>query len=200
MKLTGEYEFTENGVIIEGQVHDTKIAEVRQQMRGVQQIEMYCGELRRAVGDMYKVPSPNLFQRWKNSGLLKAKAISDAINVHGGIRENTYVWNDLALGGIQYVRGAGMSLISPTRIEYSDGYHYYVKTKLAFNVGWIYALTKTDGTFRVELKGLVNRHILTMLLGRATSFAKFIDGPIAKIAADSANLTIQRVNPWGEEV
>jgi hypothetical protein len=50
----------------------------------------------------------------------------------------------------------------------------YMQVKMA-NVGWVFDAVQPDGSFNVQLYGLVNRHILSVVLGKATIYAKILD-------------------------
>ncbi len=159
---------------------------------------MYCGQDKKNYGLLYKVPSVALYQTWKNKGVLKPEDLKKTLGLSDQFNHvGSPVINTLKAAGILYERGTGTNIMLPQRVDmYNDRYRMSSKRKMGFNVPWIYALTKNDGTFKVHLKGLANRHILTMLLGRATVFAKFLDGPVAEAAKDQSNLSISQESNW----
>lgn len=184
MKLTGEYEFTEDGVRIVGKIHDTKIAMLREALRTKPYISMYAGDHIGNLGEIYKVIHPNAINAWKQAGILKAEDIKEALKLKVHITPGTNAIEDLENGGIR-LSHRWAALMSTKRVGYyvNEGTWHRRATHQVnmFNVGWVYAYPQSDGSFDVTLKGLVNRHILTMMLQRATSFSRFLDGPMLKV-------------------
>ncbi len=190
MKLTGEYEFTNDGVRIIGQVHNTKIPLVREAINERMMIEMYQGDAPGMNGDQYWVPNPLIYDSLKVNGAIKGEELAKVLNLPKDYNVKASSCSvDLMMAGVLYSR-AGTAIMKQVPLSYNVLGSAYQRKRVkrpVFNVPWIYRVAD-DGTFDVTLKGMVNRHILTMLLGRATTFAKFLDGPVAEAVKDSKAL------------
>lgn len=184
MKLTGEYEFTDDGVRIVGTVHDSKIADLRQALRTKPHVDMYLGDHLGVFGDAYKVIHPNAINAWKHAGIISPDAIKEALSLKCVIPAGSNATEDLQNAGIYLARGWTQLMSTRLVAYYADagGWNRRCTRRVnMFNVGWVYSHTQSDGSFDVTLKGLCNRHILTMLIQRATAFSKFLDGPMVKV-------------------
>ena len=184
MKLTGEYEFVDDGVRIVGKIHDTKIADLRQALRTKPHVDMYLGEHIGEYGLSYKVIHPNAINAWKQAGVFSPADIQSALRLKSVVTGSTNATEDMQNAGVYLARGWGQ-LMCTRRVRFFTNAGSWNRAGThavnMFNVGWVYSNTQSDGSFDVTLKGLCNRHIMTMLLQRATIFSHFLDGPMVKL-------------------
>jgi len=184
MKLTGEYEFVDDGVRIQGKIHNTKIADLREALRTKPHVEMYMGDHIGVFGPAYKVIHPNAINAWKQAGIITADDVKEALKLKIVITPWTNAVEDLQNAGVYIARG-WCQLMTTRRVGYyvnaSSWNRRATRQVNMFNVGWVYSETQSDGSFDVTLKGLCNRHIITMLIARATTFSHFLDGPMLKV-------------------
>lgn len=194
MKLTGEYSITDNGVVIEGRILDTHIAELRERFaedRSVYQswvAKVFAGDLNLVTGIEGKT-FDSLGSRWfnkaHNNGFINFKKITEDLGFKPSSMEVPNEFMRMGLG----VEPGTSTLFYERKLRWrQDGGVRNCTCKIV-NCGWVFDKTQADGSFKVELFGLVNRHILSVILGKATTYAKLLDHKaVLKATENKANL------------
>lgn len=180
MKLTGEYSITGNGVVIEGRILNTHIAELRQRFTEDANVraswvgKVYAGDLN-LMGTAPKQMFDTLDSRWftqaHHAGYLNFKDIVKDLGFKPSVMD---VPNEFTRMGIGAETGNGF-LFYEQKLRWRENGRVKTQSCKVVNCGWVFDVTQADGSFKVELFGLVNRHILSVILGKATTYAKLLD-------------------------
>jgi hypothetical protein len=195
MKLTGEYQVTDNGVIIEGRILDTHIAELRQRFSEDRNVyaawvgQSYFGDvsfMQQAQRATFDTLGSRWFETQHNKGTINFRKITEDL----GFKSTPMgVGNEFMRMGLGVDAGNGFLFYERKLRWRQDGRVKNAISKVV-NCGWVFGNTQADGSFKVELYGLVNRHILSVILGKATTYAKILDHEIVlKATENKANLT-----------
>lgn len=199
MKLSGTYELNNHGVLITGMVHDTRIPQVRERFKLHGKEWLVDGtlgmSLTDAVAGRYKMPAVT----WIDSMVQKGRFTYDDISKILALKKLPRYTNATVVFQLSNIMVASAyPIISTRNIAYTDegGHRHSLSVKL-MNVGWIFDKVQSDGSFEAQLNGLANRHIMTMVLGAATRYAKFLDSDILwNVVKDNDNLHASRENFW----
>lgn len=184
MKLVGEYELTDDGVKIEGRILNSHIAEIRTLFAPFSETRMYCGEKPtydpNDVPMSYNVPHPqyrayvrrvlpSVITPEKDKRFIK---MGDSVPTHQEMyySDAQSFTNNL---GVQYGSGEGRSIMD-TKTVFNFSSMKRNKSKLLTNSAWVWN-AKSDGDFKIELYGLINKHMMTVVLANATKLARYID-------------------------
>ena len=68
-------------------------------------------------------------------------------------------------------------------------------SRLLTNSAWVWTASPS-GEFDITLKGMVNRHIMTMILSNATNLAKYIDEVLVRTTEKPELFTAKAVNEY----
>lgn len=205
MKVSGEYYMTDNGVMVEGRVHDTAIPETRRLFNehGPQWLQiMYAGSYGAADfvrdGEPYHMLGSSWFNRMvlmasvRNPWPISTEKINDILGNYA-TPPDVDVTNLMQYSGILlYPSSTSLMRISNIAAYTSTG---AIRRKSAnlLNVGWIFDKVQSDGSFKVELLGLVNRHIMTMMMTALTRYVKLLDSEcVLNLIKDPDNLRYRR--------
>lgn len=190
MKLTGEYQLTDHGVVIEGRIHNTHIAELREKFLAAPEARSFVGEvypgdpelIRMAGLEPSSVVRKTLTSRWfyRVGSFSKDKLVKDL-----GFKPSSLDWsNEFLRMGLQIDNGVS-HLFANRRMRWRQNGRMKITTSKTVNCGWIFDVVQADGSFKVELYGLVNRHIMSVILGKATMYAKLLDHDDVQRAAEN---------------
>jgi len=194
MKLEGEYELTEHGVTIEGKLNNSHVHDVKQLFTVFGNIScFYGGQLRRPDDNaqyprtgMYSIPGvkyrpylainfPELINpdvESKYISLRNAPITGDKVDAY---RDANIFANNM---GLIWGVDEGQCVMDQ-RVFYSLYNMKRGARRLLTNSAWIWDVPK-DGHFKVQLHGLVNKHMMTVLLENATRLARYIDEVLVK--------------------
>jgi hypothetical protein len=177
MKLIGEYQLHDNGVTIEGRINDSHIHEVRQLFSGFGTVHMYKGDVDQ-TGMVYHVPHPmyrpyimrhipEICTPEREMGFVDLAPLQHRDVYYG---DASVFANNM---GIIYREGDGRSVMDNRRI------HQYrsrlrPRMRLLTNSAWVWNANER-GEFKIDIYGLANRHMMTVLIANATKLAKYID-------------------------
>jgi len=184
MKLVGEYELTDDGVKIEGKILNSHIAEIRTLFKPFSETKMYCGEkLSYTPSDIpmsYRVPHPQYraYIRRVLPGVITPEKDKRFIKMGESVPEHQEIYYSDAQSftnnlGVQYGSGEGRSIMD-TKTVFNFSSMKRNKSKLLTNSAWVWN-AKSDGEFKIELFGLINKHMMTVVLSNATKLARYID-------------------------
>ena len=184
MKLVGEYELTDDGVKIEGKILNSHIAEIRTLFKPFLETKMYCGEKPNYTPDdipmSYCVPHPQYraYVRRVLPGVITPEKDKRFIKMGQSIldRQECYYSDAQTFThnlGVQYGSGEGRSIMD-TKTVFNFSSMKRNKSKLLTNSAWVWN-AKSDGDFKIELLGLINKHMMTVVLANATKLARYID-------------------------
>jgi len=192
MKLVGEYELTETGVSIEGQIKGSKIADVRKMLKGFQTFRIFKGDsnLEDSKSTYYQVPHTyyRSYIRKNLPDLLTPETEKDYIKfpkTMAYINQASFnmYYNDFSTiannMGVLYGDCEGKDIMR--QISYID-LHKFASRRIGLctNSAWVWTADES-GNFKIDLNGLVNRHIMTVLLSNATKLAKYIDEVLVRV-------------------
>lgn len=184
MKLVGEYELTDDGVKIEGKILNSHIAEIRTLFAPFNDTKMYCGErpnyTPNDVPMSYRVPHPQYraYVRRVLPGVITPEKDKRFIKMGESILSHQECYYSDAQSftnnlGVQYGSGEGRSIMD-TKTVFNFSSMKRNKSKLLTNSAWVWN-AKSDGDFKIELFGLINKHMMTVVLANATKLARYID-------------------------
>lgn len=196
MKLTGEYSITGNGVVIEGRILNTHIAELRQRFTEDANVraswvgKVYAGDVNMLTGLDNKT-FDSLSSRWFHqaniNGVINFKKIVEDLGFKPSPMNACNEFIRMGLG----VETGISNLFYEHRLRWRQDGHMRSSNSKVANCGWVFDRTQADGSFKVELYGLVNRHILSVILGKATTYAKLLDHEaVLKATENKANLAL----------
>lgn len=188
MKLVGEYELTDEGVEIEGKINGSHIHDVRRLLEPLKTTKMYNGDASE-VGKTYEVPHPE-YRRYIRKYLpnictpdTESKYIELSANV---VTHFGHIYNDACViannMGSMYGLYEGRAAIQErviTRLNKLDTANSRRIVKLA-NSAWVWTADER-GDFKIKIEGLVNRHMMTLILASATKMANYIDNVLVKL-------------------
>lgn len=212
MKLVGEYEITDNGVLIEGQIKDSHIHDVRSLLKPIGEIRLYHGEKPKGYSSGER-PNAYLVPHHGYRGYI-LRHVPDVITPdvdreYVPIRKGLKVDDSFAIYyrdgstfsanmGVIYEDGDGRTIMDE-RVYTSLQSMKRQKSRFMTNSAWVWNVAK-DGSFRVELHGLVNRHIMTVVLENATKLAKYIDNVLVKTLDHPKVFTSEKVIADGRQL
>ena len=197
MKLIGEYEITDNGVLIEGQITDSHIHEVRKLLAPFKTSRIYRGEVENAA-KVYHVPHigyrkyirknfPSLISPATESAFVKlGKSTGSEFPVY--YDDASTFHNNM---GVMYGDGEGRFAMDHRRI-YMFSNLSRQKMRLLTNSAWVWTADER-GNFKIEIEGMINKHIMTVLLSNATTLAKYIDTVLVKLTDHADKFTEQAI-------
>ena len=184
MKLVGEYELTDDGVKIEGKILNSHIAEIRTLFKSFQETKMYCGEKPNYtpsdIPASYCVPHPQYraYVRRVLPGVITPEKDKRFIKMGESVPDHQECYYSDAQSfthnlGVQYGSGEGRSIMD-TKTVFNFSSMKRNRSKLLTNSAWVWN-AKSDGDFKIELYGLINKHMMTVVLANATKLARYID-------------------------
>jgi hypothetical protein len=182
MKLTGEYQTTENGVVIEGRIHDTHIAEVRDAaLKNCPGFVILNSSVDPALAinarqHGLRALGSQWFHAYHSMGKLDGEKVIKALDVPTRYRRCASMQPLIQLASIGVDGMSGIMYQKNLRWRDLDYRAHNARPKI-LNCSWVFSATQDDGSFKVQLYGLVNRHIMTMLISAATKYAKLLDLP-----------------------
>lgn len=194
MKLTGEYQIHDDGVTIEGRIHGSHIAELREKfMADAQRRDVWLSRL--YLGDVSMIPLEHrnktvfsLGSNWFSFMNSKGKIVfEDVMRDLGFQRSRMDVPNEFIRMGLGVDHSSGLGLLYERRLRWRENGKTRTCSAKVVHCGWVFNNTQADGSFKVDLYGLVNRHILSVVLGKATTYAKLLDHESVLKAADDAD-------------
>lgn len=185
VKLTGEYQVVDDGVVVEGKIDGSHIYDLAQLFKVFGTISLYAGQSKDGIAEQYKVPHPGFRSYIMSNGLFSYEDEKDILkginpdtlpyNARPYFREGSVVLNWL---GVQYNHGDGRNIIDQREVIALNGRSRRVK-RLLTNSAWVWGV-KADGTFGVKLRGLANRHMMTMVVGNALKMANHLEAMAVK--------------------
>lgn len=197
MKLVGEYELTDNGVKIVGKINDSHIHEVRQLLKPFKTIRLYRGDVENS-NQVYHVPHqsyrpyimrhvPGIITPEKDAQYVALpKKIGHDLDPYY-LDAQTFAHNM----GIMYGDGEGRNIMDNRHV-----FQYSTKkrtgTRLLTNSAWVWGADER-GNFEIEIFGLVNRHMMTVLLSNATQLAKYIDNVLVRTLDKADEFSAEKI-------
>lgn len=199
LKLVGEYQVTDDGVVIEGQLKDSKIHEVASLLKPFGTITLFAGQGKDGISEKYNVPNPKFRPYILHNGLLKRDDEKEFVKIEGAFsydgnayyRDGSIFYANL---GVQYNHGAGCNIIDQANVASFTARN--PKKRLITNSAWIWNVAN-DGSFKVKLRGLANRHMMTMVIGNAAKMANHIQLLAEKLLDKSEMFTRAAIDEHG---
>ena len=197
MKLVGEYELTNDGVRIVGKINDSHIHDVRQLLRPFKTVRIYRGQVESNV-QVYHVPHqsyrPYILRHVKGIITPELDAEYVALPKQIGADMEPYYSDAQTFAhnmGIMYGEGDGRNPMDNRRI-----FQYKAKKRsglrLLTNSAWVWGADER-GNFDIEILGLVNRHMMTVMLSNATKLAKYINNVLVKALDKADEFTLKKI-------
>jgi hypothetical protein len=197
MKLTGEYELTDQGVVIEGQIKDSHIHEVRALFKPFKTIRIYRGEVEQ-TGQVYHVPHPQyrpyIIRNVPGICTPEREREFVALPTRMVVQDNVYYHDCVTFSlnmGVMYSDCDGRTVMSNGRVFSYLGQRRQ-RARLVTNSAWVWGADES-GNFKIEMLGMVNRHIMTVVLANATKLAKYIDTVLVRALDKPEEFTQEKI-------
>lgn len=200
LKLTGEYQLVDDGVMIEGELRGSKIHELSKLFKPFSTITLYSGMNKDGLADKYQVPHPRFRTYLLHQQFLTREDEKEFVRLEGPFSYNgrSYYRDGGAFYmsmGVQYSHGDGRNIVDKKKVMSFTG--RTAKThRLCTNSAWIWNV-RSDGTFSIKLRGLANRHMMTMVIGNAAKMANHLQMIAEKVLDKSELFTHEYITEHG---